>query len=480
MLSVPSAGSVRLKSVVASWSQNANIPYEGGKVAPRNPRAKVTWGGRWEPGSLADVLGELPHDVHPVLSPILTVDGLVEEDATAWLAYVCARTGGTKTAKTYAESLCVYASFLLGRNCSLRGATRDHVVEYVNYRTVDEDTRVSGTTWYKDRTVIRGFHEWLRDTHGIELPFTLDVVPTPTGPKLSMREGRNVARKSADGTPLTPSLVSELLAAAWRAGSDGRTSATSRTGARDAAFISLGLACGARAFTLTHLTIYELPNLSSPGDLIEMWLPGSIMKRGREVVLPAFRHHLQRVQDYTRGARRMLLQDWKPRDPIYVAEPPTPGFRGIVDTNGIQRPFNNMKAEERRRLLTEDGEPALLFLSTTDGAPVKYRTAQEFTSDVSLLAEVNAFSKGRVFPHVHTHDLRHTYSTHLAALFILGVPTSAARDMHGRPHRVDIRSAVQMASMALGHANEATTSLYIRQVGMMILRYGIDDFLGRT
>ena len=453
---------------------------EAASVAPRTSRVRVIYGGPWDPDVLADVLGECPHDLRPVPSPVLTVDGFVEEDATAWLAYVYAKTGGTTTAKSYAESLAVYASFLLDRNCSLRGATNPHLVAYVKYRTVADDTRVSGNTWYGDRNVIREFHEWLRETHEIELPFTLDVVRTPNGPKLSMREGRNVARKSADGTPLEPPLVAELLAAAWRAGPDGRTAANNRTGGRDAAFISLGLACGARAFTLTHLTIYELPDLSVPGDLIEMRLPGAIMKRGREVRLPAFRHHLQRVHDYNRGARRMLLQGWEPKDPIYVAEPPTPGFRGIVDTKNIERPFNAMTADERRRLLTQDGEPALLFLSTTDGAPLSYETAREITSDASRIAETNALANGPAFPHVHTHDLRHTYSTHLAALFILGVPTSAGRDMHGRPHRVDIRSAVQMASMALGHANEATTTLYIQQVGMMILRYGIDDFLGRN
>lgn len=203
------------------------------------------------------------------------------------------------------------------------------------------------------------------------------------------------------------------------------------------------------------------------------------MKRGRDVRLPAFRCHLQRVHDYIRGARRMLLRGWVPKDPIQVAEPPTPAFRGITDTNGIKRPFDKMTAEERRRLLTQDGEPAILFLSATDGAPLSYRTAEEITSDVSRIAETNARANGRFFPHVHTHDLRHTYSTHLAALFMLGIPTGPGRDLHGRPHRVDIRSAVQMASMALGHANEATTILYIQQVGMMILRFGIDDFLGR-
>lgn len=170
-------------------------------MATGTQRVRVIYGGPWDPDVIAAELGERPLDLRPVLSPVLTVDGLIEDDATEWLAYVYAKTGGTKTAKSYAESLRMYASFLVDRNCSLRGATNAHLIDYVNYRTVDDDTRVSGTTWYRDRSTIRPFHEWLRETYGIEVPFTVDVVRTPDGPKISMREGRNVARKSADGTP---------------------------------------------------------------------------------------------------------------------------------------------------------------------------------------------------------------------------------------------------------------------------------------
>ena len=106
----------------------ANICPEAASVAPRTSRVRVIYGGPWDPDVLADVLGERPHDLRPVLSPVLTVDGLVEEDATEWLAYVRAKTGGTTTAKSYAESLRAYASFLLDKNCSLRGATNAHKI----------------------------------------------------------------------------------------------------------------------------------------------------------------------------------------------------------------------------------------------------------------------------------------------------------------------------------------------------------------
>ncbi|WP_284989486.1 site-specific integrase [Arthrobacter sp. efr-133-TYG-120] len=451
-------------------------------MADDSPRVKVVYGGSWDETVVALALGEPPIPVSPVLSPVLTVDGLIESDATEWLAHVFERTGGTKTSAAQADRICVLAEFLLEKNCSLRGATRKHIVAYVKHRTVS-DARVSGATWHRDRSAIKPFYEWLRETYGIPLPFTLDVIHTPWGQKTSMREGRNVPRNSAAGTPIEPSQVPELLAAAWRIGHDGQLSTTNRTGARDAAFVSLGLACGARADTLTHLTIYELPDPSTPGDLVEMRLPGAISKTGREARLPAFRSHLQRVYDYANpagGARRLLLKGWTPENPIQVAEPPSPKFQGIIDTKGIRRFFNEMTAEERRRLVTPEGEPAILFLAAGKGSPLAYKTAEELTGDISKLAEANATASHKSFPHIHTHDLRHTYATHLAALFMLGVATGPGRDMHGRPHRVDIRSAVQMACMGLGHINEATTTLYIQQVGMMILRYSANDFLGRA
>lgn len=144
------------------------------------------------------MLGERPHDLRPVLAPVLTVDGLIEDDATEWLAYVHARTGGTKTGKSYAESICVYAAFLIDRNCSLRGATNAHLVGYVNYRTVDDATRVSGTTWYRDRNVIKQFHEWLRETNGIEVPFTVDVVRTPPSFTNALERNNHTKRPQHD------------------------------------------------------------------------------------------------------------------------------------------------------------------------------------------------------------------------------------------------------------------------------------------
>ncbi|NKX52418.1 hypothetical protein HER39_17940, partial [Arthrobacter deserti] len=140
---------------------------------------------------------------------------------------------------------------------------------------------------------------------------------------------------------------------------------------------------------------------------------------------------------------------------------------------------NTMTAAERQRLLTPDGEPAMLFLSARNGAPLSYRAAEELTADASRTAEAGARARGAVFPHVHTHDLRHTYAPHLAALYMLRA-AAGGPDPAGRPHGTDLRSAVRQAASGLGHVDEATTAVYVRQAGMMCRGYSAADLLGRT
>jgi integrase len=335
---------------------------------------------------------------------------------------------------------------------------------------------VAGATWHRDRTALKQFYQWLHGSCGTALPVTIDVIATPRGPVESMREGRGIPGVGAPGTPLEPPQIPELLAAARRP--DSGTAGTNRAGARDAAFIALGLACGARADALAHLTIYELPDPSLPGDLVPMHLPGAVSKNRRGVRLRAFRRHLQLVYDYLdphRGARRTLLTGWLPEDPIRLAQPPA-GSGEFFDTAGNRYRLDALAAADRRRLLTPEGEPAMLFLSARNGAPLSYRAAEELTSDVSRAAEAAARARGSFFPHVHTHDLRHTYATHLAALFLLGFDEGSGTP--GRP--ADVRRAVRMAAAGLGHLDQATTAAYIGQVGAMYRRYGIDDFLGKA
>src|SRR4051812_43150624 len=75
-------------------------------------RARIEYGGGWDASVLEQEFGMPPRAVPAVLSPVFTVDGLVEPDATAWLAHVHARTGGTQTARSHAECLQRFAAFL--------------------------------------------------------------------------------------------------------------------------------------------------------------------------------------------------------------------------------------------------------------------------------------------------------------------------------------------------------------------------------
>lgn len=377
--------------------------------------------------------------------------------------------------------------WLTERNSSLRGATNHQIRDYLLNR-IEGPGRVSGNTLANDRTAIKQFYEWLLEERDIPLPITIDLLKSSRGVVSAMREGRGIAKASAAATPLEPPQVDELMAAAIKYGANRAPNGT-YTGMRDAAFIALGAACGGRAKMLTHLTTYEIPPAPTrrrqqpeEGDLISMRLPAALSKVNREVILPAFRRRLDVVRQYIHpehGARRFQIGRWRPVDPIMIAEEPTKRFRGIVDTDGTHRPFNTMSAEVRRRLVKPNGEPAMIFLTAHDGRPLTLATAREITGDVSVMAEGDARDRGTTFPHVHTHDLRATYATQLAALFYLGIPTSDGVDLQGRPHRVSIESAVKMASVGLGHIDAATTALYTQQVGIITLRFTIDDLLGR-
>ncbi|MBF4603991.1 site-specific integrase [Curtobacterium sp. VKM Ac-2884] len=384
-------------------------------------RVGLHHGGEWDNATVRGVLEVDPLDVKPLEAPALSVDGLLEPDATAWLRHVASRSfrnRATTTPMTRAQSLRGLLQFLTERNVSLRGATNQHILEYINSR-IDGPHRVSGNTLANDRTAIKQFYEWLREEHNVPLPITIDQLKSPRGPVSSMREGRGIPTASAASTPLEPPQLDELMAAAVQYGANQAPNG-SYTGIRDAAFIALGAACGGRASTLTHLTTYEIPTAPrknsdrDEGDLISMHLPAALSKVNREVRLPAFRHHLDTVRafiDPKSGARRFQITDWRPDDPITIAVEPTKRFHGIIDTDGIARSFNEMTADVRRRLLKPNGEPAMIFLTAHDGRPLKLATAREITGDVSIMAEADAARRGGDFPHVHTHDLRATYAS---------------------------------------------------------------------
>lgn len=84
-------------------------------------RVGVHKGGAWDPSIVRRVLGVVPHDLPPVSAPVITSDGFIENDATAWLREVDARSGlrRTKTALTRADSLRSFLNYVLAQNTSI-------------------------------------------------------------------------------------------------------------------------------------------------------------------------------------------------------------------------------------------------------------------------------------------------------------------------------------------------------------------------
>ena len=85
-----------------------------------------------------------------------------------------------------------------------------------------------------------------------------------------------------------------------------------------------------------------------------------------------------------------------------------------------------------------------------------------------------------LFPaRIHTHDLRHTYATHLTVcIFKRALQDAVGADAASAYAPTRLADAVEMAKMSLGHASDQSTELYTRHAHKM-LDIPLDDFLGR-
>lgn len=81
-------------------------------------RVRVHRGGDWDVRVVERTLGVVPHVVPPVTAPVISIDGVVENDASAWLREVDARSGPrkTRTATTRADSLRSFLHYITAQN----------------------------------------------------------------------------------------------------------------------------------------------------------------------------------------------------------------------------------------------------------------------------------------------------------------------------------------------------------------------------
>ncbi|HWL19140.1 MAG TPA: site-specific integrase [Bradyrhizobium sp.] len=240
-----------------------------------------------------------------------------------------------------------------------------------------------------------------------------------------------------------------------------------RHGERNALFAELLVTTGLRLEEAASLLMVELPPMdrsrSAPRS-VAFRLPASIAKggRSREIRIPT--RLLRRLADYVAIERANALVDSRGADPepIVVGDGASRVSVTTVDDDGNVRRvrLDVLNPRDRRRLVTERGEPMALWLNEA-GRPM----TPAAWSVVFRRASARCCALGldlRVGPHA----LRHTFAVHMLSMLIREQIGSVLSD--GPPdepgsaaYRRMIGDPLQKLQRLLGHASIASTYIYL-------------------
>lgn len=436
---------------------------------------------------LAALLGEPPISVEHVTSPSILVDGRFHEAASRWLRrkYLLRPIDGT--VNSHASRLARYISYLRNerglnhseeRYADLFAATDDDVRAFYRALQFNQDTAVSSATWRAQLSTLKQIHEFLQEAYGVRLPFRLTTFTNPVGMKMTTAsELRARTRQGSSGVPVTPGYAELLVQGALRIDRDGHQ-IQSKVVDRDAALVSLGLATGMRHQTLATITTYEIPELTSR-PFTSIRVPDFITKGDAGGEALAFAHRLRSVHDYLNGARAELIEEsasCRPERPIHITT--ADGDRWSTEMEGRERTFRWAETDgaTRRRLVNPDGSTPIVWLNAYQPAPLSYDQVGSITTDARNWTRQHVHED---FPaRFRTHDLRHTYATHLTVcIFKQAVAPHVHPDVADAFVPVRLADAVEITKLSLGHASESSTRLYV-QHAHNFLHIPLEEFLG--
>ena len=422
---------------------------------------------------LTGLLGEPPLPVPTVHTPAIFVDGRVHTAATAFLATRAAKARATQ--QTTAESLAYWIHWLRTErghissdeaNSDVFVATEEDLHDYHADRQFRPGPwRVEATTWRRHLSAIKQFHEYARQRYGLPLPLTLHDAYTASGHVVKTTGLSPRVRRTSAGTAIEPAWAQALIQGAWRMTANGDDLATD-IAERDVAMLSLCLGTGVRRRTAHVTTIHELPPARPHAALNKFLVADAITKNDAGGMALAFERRLQAVRDYIDGARRdhaaLTARHHRPPDPLLLTRANQTDWEA-VDDNGVIVHGRWAQADEhtRRRMIHEDGTSPVIFLSNDRGLPISYSNAG------AILRAARQFTIEHIQPafpaHFRLHDCRHTFAVHLVCAIVLG----RLRHEFDNPSITSpfttplIRDAVHIAAASLGHADPATTKLYL-------------------
>jgi hypothetical protein len=230
--------------------------------------------------------------------------------------------------------------------------------------------------------------------------------------------------------------------------------------------------------TLADITTYEIPPpCTDPFTVIRV--PDFITKGDAGGDALFFARRLPLIHAYIAGSRADLIADGPPCQPLRPIKIIAANAETWTTEQGgkiVSHRWAETDSATRRRLVNPDGSTPLLFLNAYKPTPLSYDQVGAITSEARnwTRAHLNDDFPARL----RTHDLRHTYATHLTiCIFKQGLAPHVHPDAFDAytPHRIP--DAVEMAKQSLGHASEASTRLY-NQHAFKLLDIPLNEFLG--
>ena len=443
----------------------------------------------YELADIDQLIGTVPLDVLRSGAPSIMVSDRMHNEANRWLELRSEELRNQDTVWTLAKRLREWIEFLADRDRTVHTASE---VDYRAYEAAkrwpdDAATAVGDGWWTGTSSAIKIFHEWLREAYGTPLPFTLVKKRRPDGtPIWGIAHAGRMTTGRSGAVPLGVDHANALVAATQRSTPSGRDRANA---SRDRAFVELVLGTGIRIAPASLLTHYEFPSLGTL-PLSHFKIPAQINKYKRGVQGYGFAYRLRAVEHYLKGERRLAvlntqhdpstltqLQSAQDRSPLTVIE--AGPDRVVYETLAGQRfnrAWDDVTAEVRLRLVDMDGTSPLIFVSST-GRPLTIRSLRDIVSKAGHHAnELDRRFPQRVYPHM----LRHTYGTHMAALWTKGLPDPDLDPEMRERFRGDYRvvDAVRLVQTQLGHRDQKTTDIYTQHVELLLGEH-VDRLLGR-
>ena len=425
--------------------------------------------------------------VEHVTAPSIMIDGRFHVAGSRWLRRKYLLRPVEATVRSHADRLAHYIAYLGNERglvhpdqyqSDVFAATEADIRAFYRARQFTPETAVSSATWRAQLSTIKQFHEFLREVFGLAIPFRVLTFTNPAGyASTTAPDLRPRTKVASSGTPITPGFAELLIQGAMRIDRDGKQT-NSKTVERDTALISLGLGSGLRHGTLATITTYEIP---SPGvdPWVTMRVPDFITKGDAGGDAFVFSRRLGFVHDYINNARAELIANGKRHQPdraIHVDEADSDSWTSQHGGKARRYRWAETDTATRHRLVNPDGSSPIVWLNAHTPRPLSYDQVGSITTSARDWTREHILGD---FPaRFRTHDLRHTYATHLTvAIFKGGLSPFVHPDAADAYIATNVESAVSIAMFSLGHASETSTRLYVQHAHKLI-HIPLEEFFG--